>query len=86
MITYIIWAIVFYLLFRFIFNFVVPLVRAGRQMRRQMHEFQNRMNQQFEDQGKHDGHSYHADGAHKTSERKEQPQKAGDYIDFEEIK
>lgn len=80
MVAYIIWAIVLYVLFRFIFNFVVPLVRAGRQMRRQMHEFQNKMNQQYSD-GQQNGASF------QTNARKEEPaEKAGDYIDFEEIK
>lgn len=80
MFKYVIWAIVIYCLIRFIFNFVIPVMRAARQMKNQVKDFQDRMgSQQFQ--------------GNVTEEQSTQPQrhhspkpKSGDYIDFEEVK
>jgi hypothetical protein len=74
MFKYIFWAIAIYLLVRFIFNFVIPVYRATRQMKGQMRDFQERMQQGQE--------------APQEFEQKQGNQKVkeGDYIDFEEIK
>ena len=45
MLKYIFWSVVIYFLVRFVVNFVIPVVRAGRQMRAQVKEFQEKMNQ-----------------------------------------
>jgi hypothetical protein len=78
MVKYIFWALVIYFLVRFIVNFVIPVVRAGRQMRDQVKDFQEKMNQQTQFQGN--------PGADTQPQKKESKVKAGDYIDFEEIK
>lgn len=78
MFKYIFWAIVIYLFVRFIFNFVIPVLRATRQMRNQVKDFQDRM---------HDQEPYNSTfqgPQSKASPRSEK--KAGDYIDFEEVK
>ena len=77
MLQYIFWTIVIYLLFRFIFNFVVPVIRVGRQMRRQMNDFQQTMHSQQQPQG---NYSDQKDAEQKPRKRSE------DYIDFEEVK
>ena len=46
MLKYIFWSVVIYFLVRFVVNFVIPIVRAGRQMRAQVKEFQEKMNQE----------------------------------------
>jgi len=81
MVKYIIWAIVFYLLIRFIFNFVVPLVRAGRQMRNQMKDFQEKMNQQQQQ-----SHFQNNANAYQAKQKEHMKRSKEDYIDFEEIK
>jgi hypothetical protein len=76
MMKYIFWALVIYFLVRFVVNFLIPVVRAGRQMRNQMKDFQEKMNQQTQFQGGNDNYA----------PKQENKAKAGDYIDFEEIK
>ena len=78
MLKYIFWALVIYFLVRFVVNFLIPVVRAGRQMRDQVKDFQEKMNQQTQFQGN--------PGANSHAPKKENRAKAGDYIDFEEIK
>lgn len=77
MIRYIILAILVYCVYKFVFDFLVPVIRVSRRMKRQVREFQRQANNgQFE--------NYQKDNIQKT-----QPpptKKAGDYIDFEEIK
>lgn len=76
MVKYIFWTIVIYFLIRFIFNFLVPVFRATRQMRSQVRDFQNKME---EEQNFRSGANNTANPDHKSTARK-------DYIDFEEIK
>lgn len=82
MLRVILWILLGYFLFRFVFNFLVPVFRAARQMRRQVKDFQQHMNdaqtrqQQFQQNAA-------GPGQRTTTPATE---KAGDYIDFEEIK
>lgn len=78
MIRYLVWAIILYFFIRFVFNFLIPLIRAGRRMKAQMREFQDRMNQQQQFQEHQTQFS--------TREKQDNKTPAGDYIDFEEIK
>ena len=76
---YIIWAIVLYGLFRLIFNVIIPVARVSRQMKGKMREFQDAMHQQQQ--------QHHQE--FNTHEEVKQPagtKRAGDYIDFEEVK
>jgi hypothetical protein len=64
---------------RFIFNFVIPVARTARQMKKQMRDFQEKMNEQ----NQFHGNAQQTDAASpNTSQRR----KTGDYIDFEEVK
>jgi len=74
MVKYIFWTIIFYLMIRFIFNFVIPVYRATRQMKSQVKDFKDRVQEQeqFRAGSNHQSHT--------KTERK------GDYIDFEEVK
>jgi len=88
-------AIVFYILYRFIFNFVVPIARTTRQVRQQFRNMQE-MHQQGQEgygQGYGRGQSGYGQGqpgyGSQASTRQQKPasnSKAGEYIDFEEIK
>jgi hypothetical protein len=78
MLKYIFWGLVIYFLVRFVVNFLIPVVRAGRQMREQVKDFQDKMNQQTQFQGNA--------GTGSQAPKQENRAKAGDYIDFEEIK
>lgn len=76
MFKYVIWGIAIYLLIRFIFNFIIPVWKATHRMRDQVKEFQERMNQP----------SDFRSGMNHPQKQQKSPEKAGDYIDFEEIR
>lgn len=77
-----IWAFVAYCIYKVVFGFLLPVFRVTRQMKRKVREFQSQAeaNGQFR--------NFQKDNISKPQERPaEKPaQKAGDYIDFEEIK
>lgn len=79
MFKYIFWAIAIYVLVRFIFNFVIPVYRATRQMKGQMRDFQERMQQ-----GQQAPHDFQQNNT--AQNQAKSSVKEGDYIDFEEIK
>jgi hypothetical protein len=69
-------ALLAYFLYKFVFGFLVPVIRVSSRMKRQVREFQRQANSQFENSQKDN-----------ISQKQTPPQeKAGDYIDFEEIK
>jgi hypothetical protein len=67
--------IILYLLISFVFNFVIPIFRATRQMRDQVRDFHQKMEQ------KNREYMNSASQSPRAAEKVE-----GDYIDFEEIK
>ena len=70
---YIIWIFVIYALFRLIFDVIIPVARVSGQMKKKMREFQDTVNHQHQSQ-------------EPVKHANETKQKAGDYIDFEELK
>lgn len=76
MIRVILFALLIYFLYRFIFHFLIPVSKVTREMKGKMKEFQNRMQQQqgFQTQPQ------------RPAKETTSPKKAGDYIDFEEVK
>jgi hypothetical protein len=70
----IIWILLAYFAYKFIFNFLVPVLKVSGRMRRQMKEFQQRAEQQQPPV---------EPPSNNTSTSKI---KAGEYIDFEEVK
>lgn len=69
-----------YFLYSLIFNFILPIYRASRKMRDQMREFQGKMNTE-------NGYSNHQSAPDNTQRATQtESAKAGDYIDFEEVK
>ena len=66
----ILFIILAYLGYQFIFKFLLPVMRATRQVKDQMRGFQSKMEEQQQD----------------FQQPKEEKKKAGDYIDYEEIK
>jgi len=74
---YILWALLAYFLYKFIFDFIVPLVRTSRQIKKQVNEFQSRMQQQQQE---------HVQQQNNFSKKEPSTSKADDYIDFEEVK
>lgn len=77
---YIFWGIVIYLFIRFVFNFVIPVFKATRQMRNQVKDFQNRMEEQQRQQ------SFQQNANNAQTQRPHSAASKEDYIDFEEIK
>jgi len=67
----------FYFAYRVIVNLIIPVFRATRQVRQNFRDLNERMN---------DMHQQNAGGGQGSETTAEPRQKAGEYIDFEEIK
>ena len=73
-----------YILYRFVFNFLIPVITVSRRMKHGIREFQRQQQQaaqQYQD------HSQQSATTNKT-EKSATPstEKAGEYIDFEEVR
>ncbi|QEC41585.1 DUF4834 family protein [Pseudobacter ginsenosidimutans] len=80
----ILWIIVGYLAIRFVFRFLLPLFVVSKRMRQQVKEFHNAMNTaQQQQQAAQNNYQSGSTSAPTPNPPKE---KAGDYIDFEEVK
>lgn len=64
-----------YIGYKFIFHFLLPVMRVSRQMKDQVRNFQNRMDQENENVARRT-----------TSTGTAGSRKEGDYIDYEEVK
>ncbi|MBO9571133.1 MAG: DUF4834 family protein [Chitinophagaceae bacterium] len=84
-----IWAILIYCLVRFIFNFVIPVARTASQMKRQMRDFQDKMNggNTYGNNNPYDN-TGNTDKSYSTASQTQSAKKpsADDYIEFEEVK
>ncbi len=83
---FIMWKLLFYIflayfLYQIIFRFILPVYRTTRQVKKSFREMQERMNEQMQQQGYGPPPS-EASKSHVKSD----PSKAGEYIDFEEVK
>lgn len=79
----ILWIIVGYLAFRFIFRFLLPLFVVSRRMKQQVKQFHSAMNAQQQQQEAQNNYQPNNSAAQSPKPPKE---KAGDYIDFEEVR
>ena len=77
---YFLWGLLIYFIYWFVFNFLVPVIRASRQIKRQVRDFQNRMQEQNGPEQQNTFATSKPSSAQRTSAGK------GDYIDFEEVK
>lgn len=76
MLKFILWSILIYGLIRLIFNFIIPVARTASKMKKQVQEFQDKMNTENQ--------KYNNTQA---AQPKASPRpKREDYIDFEEVK
>ncbi len=77
MITYLFYFFLAYLLYQLVFKFIIPIYRTTKQVKRGFRDMHERMN----------GHA-NANGSQKNSgsPKSSGTKKAGDYIDFEEVK
>lgn len=86
---YLLYALLIYLLYRLVFHFIIPVYKTTRQVKKQFRDMHSRMQDHMNQQSayaeasadKQAGNSKNS--APKTDSNKE---KAGDYIDFEEVK
>ncbi|NOT50016.1 MAG: hypothetical protein HOP10_01905 [Chitinophagaceae bacterium] len=74
---YLLFALLAYLAYQFIFNLVIPVYRTSRKIKKGFREMHSRMQQESAATSHHPG-NFEAKPASKP--------KAGDYIEFEEIK
>jgi hypothetical protein len=77
------YALLAYFLYRFVVNFLWPVFKVSRQMRKQVREFQRHAQQQAENYSKNNSANTHSAPSQAPQAQKA---KAGDYIDFEEVK
>lgn len=77
---YVLYAILAYVLFQFIFKLVIPVYLASRKIKKGFREMQTKMQEHMQQQQQ--GYTP------QPSPSKPEPtkSKAGDYIDFEEVK
>lgn len=75
---YVLYAILAYILYQFIFKLVIPVYLASRKIKKGFREMQSRMQEQMQQQQGFTAQPSPSNPAPKT--------KAGDYIDFEEVK
>jgi hypothetical protein len=73
-VKYILFAILVYVLYQFIFNLVIPVYRTTRKIKKGFREMNTHMNQQQQQ------------SSPSSSQGPISKAKAGDYIDFEEVK
>jgi hypothetical protein len=72
------YAFLLYLAFKLVFDLVLPVYRTTRKLKKGFREMQQKMNQHQE--------QYHQQSAPPPQVKETEKSKAGDYIDFEEIK
>ena len=75
---YVLFAILIYVAYQFIFRLLVPVWLASRKIKKGFREMHSRMQEQ---QSREQDHSAQA-----PSPKQAPKHKAGDYIDFEEVK
>jgi hypothetical protein len=73
-VKYVLFAILIYVLYQFIFNLVIPVYQTTWKIKKGFNEMNDRMNQQQEP------------SPPTSSQGPVSKTKAGDYIDFEEVK
>ena len=75
---YVLFAILAYILYQFIFKLVIPVYLASQKIKKGFREMQSRMQEQMQQQ---QGFTPQSSAADPSSQSK-----AGDYIEFEEVK
>ena len=79
---YILFAILAYILYQFIFKLVIPVYLASRKIKKGFREMQSRMQEQMQQQQQQQsGYAQQSESSQPDSKYK-----AGDYIEFEEVK
>jgi len=77
MISLLFYGFLIYLLYRLVFHFIIPIYRTTRQVKRSFRDMHEQMRQHTSTQ---------TTGTKESFNKKSSSTKAGDYIDFEEIK
>ena len=78
MIRFIFLALLVYILYKLVFHFIIPVYKATRQVKKGFRNMQQQMDEQMKQQQQQQGYG----AGHEQSST----EKAGDYIDFEEIR
>jgi hypothetical protein len=74
---YLLYAFLLYLLYRLVFHFIIPVYKTTRQVKKQFRDMHGRMEDYMNQQ---------AQQQPSTPKQETGKGKAGDYIDFEEVK
>lgn len=78
---YLLLALGLYILYQFIFKLVIPVYLASRKIKKGFREMQSRMQEQMQQQQQQSGYAQQSE-----SSQPDAKYKAGDYIEFEEVK
>jgi hypothetical protein len=78
---FILFALGIYIIYKVVFELIIPVFRASKKIRRQFGDMQQRM----QDQMNTTQNGYNNQQAQPSSSEQTKP-RAGDYIDFEEVK
>ncbi|MEO5946169.1 MAG: hypothetical protein ABIP79_05095 [Chitinophagaceae bacterium] len=76
--TYVLFALLAYILYKFIFKFVIPVYQASQKLKKGFGEMQEKMQDHMKQQNAQTNQS--------TASPAEPKVKAGEYIEFEELK
>ena len=79
---FILFALGFYILFKLVFDLIIPIFRTTQKIRRQFGDMQQQMHDQMNAQNGYNRQQT----APSTPPPDQQKSRAGDYIDFEEVK
>jgi hypothetical protein len=80
---FILFALGFYIIYKVVFDLVIPIFRTTQKIRRQFGDMQQHMQDQMNGQNPQNGYN---NPGKPSDPQPNKSTKAGDYIDFEEIK
>jgi len=83
---FVLYALLAYIIFQFVFRLVIPVYLASRKIKKGFQEMQSRMQEQQQQQPFSSAQDKQGYGPQTTAPKPETKTKAGDYIDFEEVK
>ena len=80
---FILFALGFYIIYKVVFDLVIPIFRTTQKIRRQFGDMQQHMQDQM---NAHNPQNGHPNPSKPAGPEQNKTAKAGDYIDFEEVK
>jgi len=86
MLKYLFYIFLAYMLYQVVFKLIIPIYRTTRQVKKSFRQMQEQMNAHANGPGYTNGQPYQSVNGQQTNNSTPKETKAGEYIDFEEIK